>query len=412
MAELLTPKGCSACARMFENSLQRFRSATLKTLFLRLRNGFSLMQLKYSSQPKAVLLLEDGMVFEGRAAGMTGTTSGEICFNTGMTGYQEIFTDPSYFGQIIVMTASHIGNYGVLAEEQESASIRIAGIVCKKFNNGFSRSRADRSLQGYFEQNRIVSICEVDTRALVRHIRDKGAMNCVISSETTDIAALKAQLARVPSMKGLELSSRVSTLEAYHIGSPGAKFRVAVLDYGAKFNIMRSLAERGCYVKVFPMQATLQDLREFQPHGIMLSNGPGDPGVMQKETEEVKRFIESNIPVFGICLGHQLIAQSQGISTYKMHTGHRGINHPVKNLITGRSEITSQNHGFSVSEEDIKKNKNIEVTHVNLNDHTIEGIRLRDRSVFCVQYHPEANPGPLDSRYLFDDFVKNMTAAG
>jgi carbamoyl-phosphate synthase small subunit len=366
------------------------------------------MQLKYAAQPKAILLLEDGMVFEGRAAGRIGTTSGEICFNTGMSGYQEIFTDPSYLGQIIVMTNSHIGNYGVFDEDQESDAIKIAGIVCKKFNNGFSRPRASKSLQQYFEDANIVSICDVDTRALVRHIRDKGAMNCVISSDNYDIAKLKAQLAKVPSMKGLELSSKVSTREPYFVGEEKSPLRVAVMDYGAKKNIMRSLAERGCYVKVFPMQATLEDLRAFKPHGIMLSNGPGDPGVMKKETDEVKRFIDCGIPVFGICLGHQLIAQAQGISTYKMHTGHRGINHPVKNLVSGKSEITSQNHGFSVSEADVKANKNVEVTHVNLNDNTIEGLRLKDRKVFCVQYHPEANPGPWDARYLFDEFVANM----
>jgi carbamoyl-phosphate synthase small subunit len=366
------------------------------------------MQLKYAPLPKAVLLLEDGKVFEGRAAGRIGTTSGEICFNTGMTGYQEIFTDPSYYGQIIVMTNSHIGNYGVLEAEEESGSIKIAGIVCKKFNKGYSRPRAASSLQKYFDENNIVSICELDTRALVRHIRDKGAMNCVISSETTDISILKAQLAKVPSMKGLELSSNVSTKSPYFIGSENARFRVAVMDYGAKRNIMRCLAERDCFVKVFPMSATLNELKEFNPHGIMLSNGPGDPAVMQKETDEVKKFVESGLPVFGICLGHQLIAQSQGISTYKMHTGHRGINHPVKNLLTGRCEVTSQNHGFSVSEKDIKKDRNIEITHLNLNDETIEGFRLKDRQVFCVQYHPESNPGPWDSRYLFDNFIENM----
>lgn len=369
------------------------------------------MQLKYASTPKAILLLEDGMVFEGRAAGRIGTTSGEICFNTGMTGYQEIFTDPSYYGQIIVMTNPHIGNYGVLDDEQESDSIKIAGIVCKKFNVGYSRPRATKSLQQYFEESNIVSICDVDTRALVRHIRDKGAMNCVISSETYDIDVLKAQLAKVPSMEGLELSSRVSTRKSYFVGDEKSKLRVALVDYGAKRNIMRSLAERGCYVKVFPMQATLEELKEFKPHGIMLSNGPGDPAVMTKEIAEVKRFVESGLPVFGICLGHQLIAESQGISTYKMHTGHRGINHPVKNLVSGKCEITSQNHGFSVKESDVKANPNVEVTHVNLNDNTIEGIRLKDRKVFCVQYHPEANPGPWDSRYLFDEFVVNMAGS-
>lgn len=369
------------------------------------------MQLKYSSPAKAILLLEDGKVFEGKAAGKTGTTSGEICFNTGMTGYQEIYTDPSYFGQIVVMTNSHIGNYGVEDSEVESSSVKIAGMVCKKFNQGFSRPRAKKSLQQYFEENSIVSICEVDTRALVRYIRDKGAMNCIISSETTDIEVLKKQLAKVPKMKGLELSSKVSCKSAYYFGKETSEHKVAVVDYGAKTNILRSLEERGCYLKIFPMSATLEEILSFKPDGIMLTNGPGDPGAMLAESRLVKELVNSGKPVFGICLGHQLLAQSQGIGTYKMHAGHRGINHPVLNLKNGKSEITSQNHGFTVNEEDIKKNTNIEITHVNLNDKTIEGIRLKDKKAFSVQYHPESSPGPYDSRYLFDEFVSNMTEA-
>jgi len=368
------------------------------------------MQLKYSSLPKAILLLEDGKVFEGKAAGKIGTTSGEICFNTGMSGYQEIFTDPSYFGQIIVMTNSHIGNYGVEESEVESDSIKIAGMICKKFNHGYSRARAQKSLGQYFEEANIVSICEIDTRALVRHIRDKGAMNCIISSEILDVEVLKKQLAKVPSMEGLELSSKVTCASAYNVGNENAKYKVAVMDYGAKKNILRSLVERDCYLKVFPMSASAKDLKEFNPDGIMLSNGPGDPGVMKKETEAVKDFLALGKPLFGICLGHQLLAQSQGISTYKMHTGHRGINHPVLNIISGKSEITSQNHGFTVNEKEIHNNPNIVISHVNLNDKTIEGIRLKDRSAFSVQYHPEACPGPLDARYLFDEFVANMEA--
>lgn len=366
------------------------------------------MQLKYQAKPKAILLLEDGKIFEGKAAGKIGTTTGEICFNTGMSGYQEIFTDPSYFGQIVVMTNSHIGNYGVQVDEVESDSIKIAGMVCKKFNNGFSRKRANDSLENYFVNDNIVAISDVDTRALVRYIRDKGAMNCIISSDNLDIDSLKAQLAKVPSMQGLELSSKVTTKAAYEVKPENAKKRVALLDFGVKKNIVRCLVERGCYVKVFPMKTKLDELMAFKPDGFMISNGPGDPGVMKEEIELVKQVINTNIPVFGICLGHQLIAESQGISTYKMHAGHRGINHPVKNIITGKCEVTSQNHGFSVNADDVKKNPNIEITHRNLNDDTIEGIRLKDKKVFCVQYHPESNPGPLDSRYLFDDFVALM----
>ncbi len=366
------------------------------------------MQLKYQTTPKAILLLEDGKVFEGRAAGAIGTTTGEICFNTGMTGYQEIFTDPSYFGQIVVMTNTHVGNYGVDDSEVESDSIKISGMVCKKFNKGFSRPRGTDSLQNYFEKQNIVAISDVDTRAIVRYIRDKGAMNCIISSETTDIAVLKDKLAKVPSMAGLELSSKVATKSPYFFGEENAKHKVAVIDFGVKKNILRSLAERGCYLKVFPMKTSIKEMLEFNPSGFMLSNGPGDPSVMKDEINLIKQIVETGKPVFGICLGHQLLAESQGISTYKMHAGHRGINHPVKNIITGKCEITSQNHGFSVKAEDVNGNPNIEATHINLNDNTIEGIRIKNKPVFSVQYHPEACPGPYDSRYLFDQFVSYL----
>jgi carbamoyl-phosphate synthase small subunit len=325
-----------------------------------------------------------------------------------MTGYQEIFTDPSYFGQIVVMNNVHVGNYGIEASEVESDSIKISGMICKKFNDGFSRKRAQQSLQDYFIKDGVVSISDVDTRAIVRYIRDKGAMNCIISSENTDIDALKALLAKVPKMEGLELSSKVATKTPYEFGESISKHKVAVMDFGVKKNILRSLAQRDCFLKVFPMKTSLKDILAFSPDGIMLSNGPGDPGVMKEEIALIKQLVDTGIPIFGICLGHQLLAESQGISTYKMHAGHRGINHPVKNIITGKCEITSQNHGFTINVDDIAKNDQIEITHVNLNDKTIEGIRIKNKPVFSVQYHPEACPGPLDSRYLFDDFVTNI----
>lgn len=366
------------------------------------------MQLKYQTKPKAILLLEDGKLFEGKAAGKIGTTTGEICFNTGMTGYQEIFTDPSYYGQIVVMNNVHVGNYGIDMSEVESDRINISGMICKKFNEGFSRKRATQSLQDYFENDNIVAISDVDTRAIVRYIRDKGAMNCIISSENTDIKALKALLVKVPKMEGLELSSKVATKTLYEFGEKTATHKVAVIDFGVKKNILRSLAERDCFLKVFPMKSTLKDILVFNPDGIMLSNGPGDPSAMKDEMALIQQLVETGKPIFGICLGHQLLAESQGIKTYKMHAGHRGINHPVKNIITGKSEITSQNHGFTINADDVAKNENVEITHINLNDNTIEGIRLKNKPVFSVQYHPEACPGPLDSRYLFDDFVTNM----
>ena len=353
---------------------------------------------------KAYLLLQDGLLVEGTAIGKIGTTGGEICFNTGMTGYQEIYTDPSYFGQIIVNTTAHIGNYGTMPEEQESDNPKISGLVVNEFSDDFSRKASRESLQKYLEKHNIVGIADVDTRMLVRHIRNKGAQNAIISSELQP-EQLRAQLMKVPDMNGLELSSVVSTKTAYTAGDPNASVRVAALDVGIKRNIVRCLVDRGCYVKVFPAKTTFAQMEEFNPDGYFISNGPGDPLVMDYAIKAVKDILASEKPVFGICLGNQLLALACGLSTYKMHHGHRGLNHPVKNLITGLGEMTSQNHGFAVSEKDIEKNTDVEVTHLHLNDQTIMGIRLKSKKAFSVQYHPEASPGPHDSRYLFDDFV-------
>ena len=357
---------------------------------------------------RAILLLQDGTVFEGKAAGFIGTTTGEICFNTGMTGYQEIFTDPSYFGQILVATTSHIGNYGVSDAEVESDHVNIAGLVCKKFSEVYSRPSANSSLQEYFERDKIVGISDVDTRAIVRHIRSKGAMNAIISSEIFDIDELKNRLSKVPSMEGLELSSKVCTKEAFYFGNENAKHKVAVYDFGVKKNILRCLAERDCYLKVFPMQATYEEMMEWNPDGFMLSNGPGDPSVMQFQIDNVAKIKDSGLPVFGICLGHQILAISCGLTTSKMHNGHRGCNHPVLNIETGKGEVTSQNHGFVVNMNEALNREDIVITHKHLNDDTLAGLRLKDRYVFSVQYHPESSPGPHDSRYLFDSFVENL----
>lgn len=364
--------------------------------------------MKQLEKVPAVVLLADGAFFYGYAAGKIGTTFGEICFNTGMTGYQEIFTDPSYFGQIMVTTNVHIGNYGILETESESNHVQIAGLVTRNFTNPYSRHLADSDLQDYLIRHGLVAITDVDTRSIVRHIRSKGAMNAVISSETLDLEVLKKRLQEVPSMEGLELASKVSTKQAYEMGEGDAPRKVAVLDYGAKRNILRSLAARGCQLQVFSHDATAEQVLAWQPDGIMLSNGPGDPGVMTQQIGVVRDLLESGKPMFGICLGHQLLASAVGIKTFKMHNGHRGINHPVKNLLTGKSEITSQNHGFGVDPESVKQHPDVEVTHINLNDNTIEGIRLKNRKAFSVQYHPEACPGPHDSRYLFDDFIAMM----
>jgi carbamoyl-phosphate synthase small subunit len=353
----------------------------------------------------AILLLADGTIYHGKAAGKIGTTTGEICFNTGMTGYQEIFTDPSYFGQIMVTTNSHIGNYGIHKDEVESDNIKIAGLVCKNFNITYSRKQADSSIQDYFQDEHIVGISDVDTRSLVRHIRAKGAMNAIISSEILDIEELKKKLADVPSMNGLELSSQVSTKDAYEFGNKDAAKRVAVLDLGVKKNILRNFDSRGVLSKVFPAKTTFAEMEKWNPNGYFISNGPGDPSAMPYAVETVKAILAAGKPLFGICLGHQLLALANDIRTVKMFNGHRGLNHPVKNVIINHCEVTSQNHGFGVIPEDVRHSDKVEITHINLNDQSIEGIRVKGKKAFSVQYHPESSPGPHDSRYLFDDFV-------
>ena len=356
-------------------------------------------------QKPAVLLLEDGTVVQGKAFGKIGTAAGEICFNTGMTGYQEVFTDPSYFGQIIIMNNVHIGNYGTRDIDVESDSVKIRGLIGRNLEEQYSRKQATASLDEYLQQNNIVCIEGVDTRALVTHIRQKGAMNCIISSEITDVDQLKKELAKVPGMDGLELASSVSTVSAYTLGDAQSPVKIAVLDFGTKQHILHCMVERGAYIKVFPAKTPISELKEFNPNGYFLSNGPGDPASMSYAINTVKDVLGENKPTFGICLGHQLLALANGITTFKMHHGHRGLNHPVKNLLTGKCEVTTQNHGFGVDPESVKKAKNIEITHRNLNDDSIEGIRLKDKPAFSVQYHPESTPGPHDSRYLFDDFI-------
>lgn len=354
----------------------------------------------------AILLLADGYVLRGKAFGKTGTAAGEICFNTGMTGYQEVFTDPSYYGQVLIMNSVHIGNYGVKNTDVESNSVKIKALVGRNLEDKFSRYQADNSLNEYLLKNEIVSIADVDTRALVTHIRSRGAMNCIISSETDDIEKLKAELAKTPDMKGLDLADEVSTKEEYELGDHSSPIKIAVMDFGVKKNILDNLVARGAHVRVHPSKTPLKRLKEFSPNGYFLSNGPGDPSAMPYAINLVKEILNENVPVFGICLGHQLLALANDIPTYKMHNGHRGLNHPVKNIITNKSEITTQNHGFAVEADKIRAAKNLEITHVNLNDNSIEGFRIKNKPVFSVQYHPEATPGPHDSRYLFDYFIK------
>ncbi len=358
----------------------------------------------------AILLLADGTLFYGKAFGKTGTTTGEICFNTGMTGYQEVFTDPSYYGQVLIMNNVHIGNYGVKRADVESDSVKVKGVIGRNLEEQYSRFAADDSLQSYFEQEQVVAIDHVDTRALVAHVRTQGAMNCIISSEITDINLLKDELAKVPSMDGLELASVVSTKEPYFLGNPDSSIRVAVLDCGIKKNILTCLTERGAYVKVHNAKTSFEELQSFSPNGYFISNGPGDPAPMDYAVKTVKQILAADIPLFGICLGHQLLALANDIPTFKMHHGHRGLNHPVKNIISGKCEITIQNHGFGVNPDAVRASADVEITHLNLNDESIEGIRVKNKAAFSVQYHPEATPGPHDSRYLFDEFIGMINA--
>lgn len=364
--------------------------------------------MKYTNRKKAVLLLKDGTIFYGKSIGIEGVTFGEVAFNTGTTGYQEIFTDPSYFGQIMVTTNAHIGNYGVNEQEVESNGVKISGLVCKNFSFNYSRPDASESLFDYFKKQNLIVISDVDTRALVSYIRDNGAMNAVICTDDTSIDELKAKLNKEPEMNGLELASKVSTKEPYFFGNENAKYKISALDLGIKTNILRNLAKRDCYIKVFPYDATYSDLKSFNPDGYFLSNGPGDPEPLKSAQQVATDILAENQPVFGICLGHQVLALANGISTYKMFNGHRGINHPVKNMLTGKGEITSQNHGFAVSKEDLDNDPEFELTHVHLNDNTVAGMRMKNKNCFSVQYHPEASPGPHDSSYLFDQFIENI----
>ena len=335
--------------------------------------------MKYQSRKKAFVLLADGTKFYGKSIGIEGSSFGEICFNTGMTGYQEIFTDPSYFGQIMVTTNTHIGNYGFLESDSQWDRISISGLICKDFSFSYSRAVAEMSLFHYFEKYKLVTISDVDTRALVNYIRENGAMNAVISTEVEREDELVKELQNAPSMEGLELASKVSTKEAYTYGDPNASYKIAALDLGIKRNILKHMAARDMYVKVFPYDTSLETMAAWNPDGFFISNGPGDPQPLESVQHVAKQIIDSDKPLFGICLGHQIIALASGIPTFKMFNGHRGINHPVKNLLTGKCEITSQNHGFAVEMEAAQAHPEIEITHIHLNDQTLAGMRMKNK---------------------------------
>ena len=368
----------------------------------------------------AILALEDGTVFEGRSFGAPAERSGEVVFNTALTGYQEVFTDPSYTGQIVILTNPQIGNYGTSASDNEATKPYIEGLVVREFSSVTSNWRSDTEARSFLSQASIPIVSDLDTRALVRHLRSRGVMRGVLSAIEKDATKLVAKARSIPSMAGLDLASRVSTTQRYEwtegvskcspsdlVGvNAESRYHVVAYDFGIKQNILRRLVHSGCRVTVVPSLTSAEDVLALKPDGVFLSNGPGDPEPLHDQIANVKKLI-GKTPIFGICLGNQILGLALGGKTYKLKFGHRGANHPVMNQLTGRVEITSHNHGFAVDPDSLNAN-DIEITHINLNDQTLEGFRHRRERVFCVQYHPEAAPGPHDSHYLFDDFVKLM----
>ena len=356
------------------------------------------------------LLLEDGTLFRGVLRGSIATTVAEVVFTTNMSGYQEVFTDPSYRGQIVVMTAPMLGNYGVNPADPESSSPQVAGVICRELARTYSNWRAEGDLESYLASAEIPLLEGVDTRQLTRHLRTAGVVNGVIGAGTEPTAEARAALAACPSMEGLDLASRVSTTESYEWGNPQAPHHIVAYDFGIKRNILRLFDDAGCRVTVVPAQTSAADALALEPDGIFLSNGPGDPDAISYAPDTIRAIANEGVPIFGICLGHQLLGLTYGASTIKMPYGHRGGNHPVRELETGRILITSQNHGFAVqgTEQEIPGAPDLQVTHVNLNDGTVEGLRHRELPIFAVQYHPEAAPGPHDARPLFGQFMESV----
>ena len=356
---------------------------------------------------KAILVLEDGRTFRGASFGAEGETFGEIVFNTSMSGYQEILTDPSYAGQIVCMTYPLIGNYGVNDEDTESRRPWVEGFVVREASRVASNWRSTETLDSYLKRHKIVGIEHIDTRALVRHIRDKGAMRAAISTVDLDEKSLLEKVLATPEMNNRELASAVTVEESFEFPAAGEeRFHVVAYDFGVKTNSLREFAKFGCRVTVVPAETPAEEVLRLKPDGVFLSNGPGDPASMKRTVEEIKKLTETSLPMFGICLGHQILGQVFGGATYKLKFGHRGGNQPIMDLTTGKVEIASHNHGFAVRAESLPAS--VEVTHVNLNDQTVAGLQHKELPIFSVQYHPESAPGPHDSEYLFKRFVELM----
>ncbi|MBY0356569.1 MAG: glutamine-hydrolyzing carbamoyl-phosphate synthase small subunit [Candidatus Obscuribacterales bacterium] len=352
-------------------------------------------------QSPCLIALEDGRTFTGIHFGAPGTQTGELVFNTSLTGYQEILSDPSYAGQIVTMTYPEIGNYGTCDADWESRKIFARGLVIRHLSRRYSSWRSTKSLGQFLQEQSVIGIADVDTRAITRHIRDKGAMRCAISSEILDPKELVKIAAASPDMSGADFTGEVTTPESYELGSKG-DYHIVVLDFGIKKNILNKLEQQGFKLTVLPASATASDILGLRPDGLFLSNGPGDPAACSGILSQLPALIKTEMPIFGICLGHQLLALALGAKTYKLKFGHRGGNQPVKDLLTGKIEITCQNHGFAVDSDSLPKE--LELTHINLNDNSVEGFRHRHLPIFCVQYHPESSPGPHDSEYLFARF--------
>ena len=378
----------------------------LRQVFFEIK-ALTIYALRMNLLKKAILVLEDGRTFTGASFGADGEAFGEMVFNTSMSGYQEILTDPSYAGQIVCMTYPLIGNYGVNEEDTESRRPWVEGFVVRESSKTASNWRSTETLDAYLKRHKIVGIEKIDTRALVRHIRDKGAMRAVISSVDLDEKSLLEKVLNSPEMANRELASTVTVDESFDYAASGEeKYHVVAYDFGVKTNSLREFAKRGCKITIVPDDTSAAEVLALKPDGIFLSNGPGDPAAMKKVVEEITKLTTENVPMFGICLGHQILGQVFGGETYKLKFGHRGGNQPIMDLTTGKVEITAHNHGFAVDAESLPET--VEITHVNLNDQTVAGLRHKTLPIFSVQYHPESAPGPHDSEYLFERFIELM----